>query len=129
MAIVPASNRFNIVKPANNGDILEFGPGGSISQVGFLEFEFAPSPDFVGSFKVMGKMMGVSGATAPFLPVSYRRVNINALASDYAIVADDVVPAAIIRVPASALSIGLLVTCTVGTCQIYSWDVQGSSAP
>lgn len=128
MALVKASNRLNVVTQTNNGDIFEFGPGGGVSQVGAIVFQFAPSLDFAGTFLVIGKMMGVAAETAPFLPISYRRVNINTLASDYAIVADAVVPSAIIQVPSNGLSIALLVSCTAGKCQVYSWDLQGSSA-
>lgn len=128
MAIKPVSSRFYLVTTADQGDILEFGPAASAGNVGVFTFEFAPSLDFLGSFKVMGKVFGLAAAPGPFLPIAYRRVNINALASDYAIVADDVVPAAIIQVPANGMKIAMLVTVTQGTCGIYSWDMQGPSA-
>jgi hypothetical protein len=128
MAIVKASNRANVVKAINNGDLWELGPGGTPHSVAVLEIQFAPSVDFVGSFSVMGKILGVAGDTAPFLPIPYRRVNINAAVSDYAMVGDPVIPAAIIHVPSNGLTIALLVTCTSGFCQIYSMDLNGSSA-
>ncbi len=128
MAIVKASSRFFQVQTRNNGDILEFGPAATQGNVGTFTFQFAPSADFVGSFTVLGKVFGVAADSAPFMAIPYRRVNVGAAVSDYLIVADLVSAAGIIQVPANGLTIGMLTTCTVGSCQIYSWDMQGPSA-
>ena len=130
MAINQVGSRRCVVTTANNGDICELGPAGTNTLVSTFAMQFHPSLDFVGTFQIMARVTGPAAANgiAPFLPVPYRRVAIAAVASDRAIVSDPVVPAALIEVPASGLSLGVLVNCTAGRCQIFSWDLHGSAA-
>lgn len=132
MALLKGSNRYNVITATNNGDILPLGPAGTTSFVGTMGVQFAPSLDFVGSFQVLGKIMGTAADNAPYVPIPYRRVTVVAggsvVASDYAMVSDPVVPTAMIHVPSAGLSIALLITCSAGTCQVFSMDLQGNSA-
>lgn len=128
MAIRQPVSRFSIITPSFNGDIQPLGPAGTPASVAVMMVQFAPSVDFVGSFQVLAKAFGPGAETAPYLPVAYRRVNVAGAAADYAIVADNITSSGIIQVPANGLIIALLVTCTVGQCQVYTLDLQGPSS-
>lgn len=114
--------------PADHGDILEIGPGATSSAGAIVVVQFVPSNDFIGSATVMGKVFGPAAqdAQAALMPVPYRRVVVNNVASDYAIVVDAITGASLIQVPANGLSIALFVACTRGSCQVVSWDLQGA---
>jgi len=113
---------------ADNGLIRPISPGGVNGTVGAVHLQFNPSVDFQGSFGVMGHTTGVLEAIAPYQSVPYRRVTTLANAADYAMVSDLVIPAAIILVPANGLAIALFVNCTVGSCQVTGWDLNGAGA-
>lgn len=128
MAIVPASSRKVRVSSLNNGDTLDFGPAGTPAFVGTYAFQFVMSLDFQGALVPLGRMSGKAAqeAGAPFLQIPYRRVVVNALPSDYALVADPITAAGIIQIASNGLSIGMLVACTQGYCDILTWDLQGA---
>ncbi len=128
MAVKPRSNRGFSITPNDNGDIVEIGPGSTPQSVGVLSIQFDPTIDFVGSFTVLSKLMGLAAQSAPFLPVAYRRVNVAGAASDRILVADPITAVGKIEVPSNGDSIALLVTCTAGSCWVYSWDLQGASS-
>ena len=114
---------------ADNGLIRPIGGGGTNGDIGSMHLEFNPSIDFQGDFGVMGKTAGVPELVAPFHSIPYRRVTVGGIAADYAIVSDRVTPASIITIPAAGMAIGVHVSCTVGTCRVTGWDLNGPSAP
>lgn len=110
---------------------LELGPAGTTQQVSTMVIQFTPTVDFVGQFVVCGRNLGVAAneVDVPFVPVPYRRVNLNNLASDYTIVSDPISGVAKIAVPASGDSIALLCAISAGQMTITSWDLQGNATP
>ena len=128
MAIKPRSSRKFGISASDNGDILEIGPAGTSSSGGVMAIQFVPDVNYIGSVVLVGKVFGQAAkdAGAPFMPISYRRVTVNNVASDYAIVSDPITGATTIQVPSNGISIGLLVTCSAGICQVVSMDLQGS---
>ncbi len=129
-AIKTASNRKWIITPADHGLILDFGAAATSQSTGTFVFQFNPDVDCDYSVVVMGRTWGAAAADAdvPFMPIPYRRVTLNNVASDYAIVSDAVSGASMIQVPAN-WAIGMLVACTTGKCSVVSWDLAGSSNP
>lgn len=128
------SRAFTIV-PADQGNTLEIGPGGTPSATAVLNIQFDPSIDFVGAITIMGKIMGPAANPstpttqypgAPFVGLPYRRLNWNGLPSDGAVVADVISAAGLIQVMAGGISIALMVACSAGSCRVYTWDLQGS---
>lgn len=128
MATRKASNRFDIITPADNGNFVEYGPAGTTTFVSTMVMQFAPTVAFAGSLQLFGKILGVAGESAPFLPIPYRRVDLAGVASDYALGFAVIADAGIIQVPCSGMTIAFLVTCTAGQMQVYTQDLQGSSA-
>lgn len=130
MAFIYPMDRVFKLTADNNGDIAELGPGAPSGVTGAMVIQFSPSPDFVGGFAVVARAMGqaAKAAGAALMPVPYRRVTVNNIASDYTMVADLVTGATIIQVPSNGLSIGLLVNCTAGSCQVFPWDLAGASS-
>lgn len=128
--ITPISNRTYVITPADNSYILDMGPGGTSSSVATMVIQFNPSGDSDYQVIVMGKVWGEAARllNVPFVPIPYRRVTLANVASDYAIVSAPVTGASLIQVPAN-WAIGLAVITTVGTCQVASWPLQGSSNP
>lgn len=128
--IKPASGRTFDLTAAVNGIILDLGPGATSSSVGTFIIQF--NPDTLSDYEVivMGRCWGAASAAKniPFMPIPYRRAVLNNVASDYAIVSDPITGPCMIQVPAN-WSVGLLVACSVGTCSVVSWDLQGSSNP
>jgi hypothetical protein len=129
MAIKKVSGPTFKVTPDNNGDILELGPASS-DRTGVLVIDFQPSMDWNGQFVVMGRILGeaarLKGETMK--PVSYRLVNAGNVAGDYVLGSAFISDTATIQVPASALSIGLLVACAAGFMDVNVYRVQGSGA-
>lgn len=129
MAIKKVSNRVFTITSAVNGDILELGPGSTTQFAGFMAIQFNPDLTFAGEVVVLGRLTGAAAEAAelPFLPVPYRRVTVNNVASDYTFVSDAISGATKILVPAGMDSIALLVACTAGSMDVVSWDLQGSA--
>lgn len=125
-----ASNRFYTVTAADDGVLLELGPAGTTGLVSTFTVNFNPALDWNGQFVVMGRPLGVASdnANTPFVPIPYRIVSLNNSAQDYSMVSAAISGAALIQVPANGLSIALLTACSVGKCDLTSWDLQGSSA-
>jgi len=130
MANVPASNRYRLVTIADNGNTIVLGRATTPQSVGVFEIQFNPDTNFNGSFIVVAHVgpPGPNIPTMPFMPISYRRINIGNVAQDWAIVSAPITGAAIIQVPANGLSIGLLTNVLAGTCDIVSYDLQGASS-
>src|ERR1700742_3619813 len=108
------SNRSYLVTPLDNGQLLELGPAGTTTSVSTYVVQFNIDGSWSGSFVVMGRTMGTAAdqANVPFEPIPYRRVSLNNVAQEYAIVSDPIGTAAIIQAPATGMSIGLLVACS-----------------
>lgn len=136
MATTHASNRATLITPMDNGNFKNFGPAGTPQQVSTFVLQFQPSLDFVGSFQVFGRIGGVASSQpgipavgpAATLPIPYRKINVAGSASDYSLSIDPITSAGLIQVPCNGMQLHLLVTCTAGSCGVYSWDMQGPSA-
>lgn len=109
----------------DNGLIRPISSGGVNGTVGAVQLQFNPSLDFQGSFGVMGQTAGVASTIAPPESIPYRRVTVLGVAADRALVSDEVVPSAIILIPAEGLAVSLFVKCTAGSCQVTGWDLNG----
>lgn len=131
MAIKPASSRYRVITPLDNGDTLDLGPAGTESFVGTYVFQFNPDVQWNGSIAVLARLTGAAAQSAnlPFLPVPYRRVTVNNVASDYTFVFDQISGATKIQVPSNMDAIGFLVSCTAGTMSYVGWDLHGPSGP
>ncbi len=127
MAIVKASNRIRVIRPADSGNILEIGPASTETFVGTFVVQFNPDILWDGSIQVMARLTGTAAdaANLPFLPIPYKRVTVNNVASDRTFVADQITGATKIEIPASMDSIGFLVACTTGSCTYVCWDLHG----
>lgn len=137
IATIKAGARYYRVTPATasqtGAPFLELGPAGTSLSVSLMMIQFNGTQLFDGLFNVMGRIMGpaADAVDVPFIPIPYRRVTINNVAQDYAF---STVPisgggATLIQVPANGMSIVLqMAAATLGTCDIVSWDLQGSSA-
>lgn len=124
------SSRLYVMTPLDNGLILDLGPAGVAGSTGVFTIQFTPDVQWNGSIVVMGVIMGSASDNAqiPFLPVPYRRVTVNNVASDYNMVIDQITGATKIQVPSNGDAIGLEVSVTQGTCTVASWDMNGPSA-
>lgn len=139
MTFIPSSNRFRRVTVADNSNTLVLGNAGTPSSTAVWEIQFNPSLDFDGVFYLLGHVRQLAtpstqtspsgGSVTPYLQIPYRRINMNGVPQDWAIVNDAIVGASIIQVPSNGMSIGVTVVCSRGTCDITSYDVQGSGTP
>lgn len=129
MPIRKASNRKVVITTADHGKHVEIGPGSTPQFVGTMVLQFNPDVAFVGSMVVLARLTGPAAQEAdlPFLPVPYRRVTVNNVASDYTFTADQINGPSKIQVPSNMDSIALLVECTAGSCTVICQDLQGSS--
>ena len=130
--IFPAGSPFRIL-PAQNGQTLSFGSTSDENPNGAWHLMFVPSVDYDGSIAVVGRTPRISTAdlTVPWIPVPYRRITLNNVASDYAIVSTAITldgPYQIL-VPATGMAIGILVACNAGQCMVYSQKMTGSTIP
>lgn len=129
MAIKPRSSRKFGVSTDDNGDFLEIGPAGTGLSGGVMAIQFVPSEGFVGEFSIQGRLMGQAARDAgvAFMPIEYRPITINNVPKDFTIpTASTVTGPSLIQVPSNGVSVALLVSCSQGTCQIVSWDLQGA---
>ena len=113
---------------ADHGQIRPIGASGVNGTVGAMALQFVPSQDFQGSFGILGHIAGVTDVVAPYESIPYRRVTVAGVAADYALVSDLVIPSAIINIPGNELAFGIFTNCTVGTCRVVGWDLNGPSA-
>lgn len=130
-----------IIYPANaadwtasqeyNGLFLEVGTSGTTDRTGVVVIQFVPDVDFVGEFAVMARPRNqpttAADTGAPFLPVGYIAINVNGAAVDRLYSSALVTGAGIIEVPANGLSVGLLVSCTGGTCDLHFARITGAT--
>lgn len=129
MAIKQRSSRKFGFSTDDNGDFLEIGPAGTSSTGGVMAIQLIPDQNFVGSVVIHGKIMGTAArdANVQFMPVMYRPITLNNVAADFTIPIATAVPGnSTINVPSNGVSIALLVTCSAGTCQVVSWNLQGA---
>lgn len=130
--IFPIGSPFRVL-PAQNGQTLSFGSTSDENPNGAWHLMFVPTVDFDGSVVVMGRTPRISTAdlTVPWMPVPYRRITLNNVASDWGIVSTEITidgPYQIL-VPSSGMAIGLQVACAAGQCMIYSQKMTGSTIP
>lgn len=129
------SQRSYVISAKDNGLILTFGPASTSSSVGTFIMQFNPDVDSDFSAVVMGRCWGpaaqdpnLAGGAVPFVPIPYRIASLANVAKDYAIVSATIATAALIQIPAN-WEVGLLVTATLGSCSVCSWNLPGSSNP
>lgn len=131
-SIFPADGRPFRVLPAQSGNILAYGNTSDVNPSGCWTFQFVANELSDAEFAVMGRSNRISTAdtTVPWLPVPYRRVTINNVASDYALVSAVIAPGAtLIQVPANGMSIGLMPSITTGETLVLAQHAEGATAP
>lgn len=130
--IFPVGSPFRVL-PAQNGQVASFGSTSDENPSGAWHLMFVPSIDFDGAFVVQGRTPRISTAdlTVPWLPIPYRRITVNNVASDWSIVTDTLAISGPyqILVPASGMAISALIACNTGQCMIYSQKMTGSTIP
>lgn len=129
--IFPAGPKFRVLPP-QNGQILAYGNTSDENPSGCWTFQFAPDIGSDAAFIVMGRTPRISTAdtSVPWVPIPYRRITVNNVASDYTVVADTIgATTTVIQVPSNGLAVGLLVAMTVGETTIYAQHMEGATAP
>lgn len=118
--IYPVNTQVFTATTEFDGNFLEFGGPTPQGQVGVVTLQFTPDVDWDGQFVVMARAQGNDARVArvPFVPVSYKRINVGGAVADRGYTADAITGIALIDVPTNAQSIGLLMSCMAGTCQI-----------
>lgn len=126
--IYPAGPVFRVL-PAQTGTVAAYVTTSDENPSGAFAFQLVPSIDFDGGFVVVGRTPRISTAdtTVPWQPIPYRRVTLDNVASDYAIVSAVIGMAgpSQILVPANGMSVGLLIACNAGQCMIYQQHMAG----
>lgn len=117
--------------PGVDGLIGVFGNTSDEDGKGAMQFTFSPDVDFNGSIVVVGRTAGISTASTDvaWMPIPYRKVTINNVASDYSFASAAITGPSSILVPASGMAVGLLFSVPMGTVVIGSKIVDGASAP
>ncbi len=117
-----------VAKPEHDGTILDLGPGTATSKsVGTVTVQFTPGETWDGVFAVVGQ--NVNGNTADaFIPIPYRRINVNGASSDYAITTDPITQSGMIQIPSNGMRVGLLVGVNAGSCGLLVSRMDGPSA-
>ena len=114
-----------------NGLFLEVGNASPLDRTGVVVIHFVPDVDFVGEFAVLGRPRNqpatAADTGAPFVPVGYIAVNVNGAAVDRRYSQATVTGPGIIEVPANGLSVGLLVACSAGKCDLYFARLTGAT--
>ena len=132
MAIVKASNTLWVINPADNGNTLELGTGSAGTFTGIMVVQFNPDLLWNGSIQVLARLTGPAAETAnlPMVPIPYRRVTVNNVASDRTLVSDTLLISSAykIEIPSNRDSIGFLVSCLSGSCTYVCAPLQGQSA-
>ena len=122
------------VTPAVSGTPIGYGNTGDENQGGAWTFELAPDLSFDGSFVVVGRTTRVQSADSPlvpWMPIPYRRITLGNVASDYAMVSDQITNAmlpALIQVPSNGMQVGLDPVSTQGSCAVYGKLTVGAQA-
>lgn len=127
--IYPANAADWTASPEYDGLFLELGDATTYAQTGAVCVQFVPDVNFVGEFAVMGRPLNqpttAADTGAPFVPVAYVAVNVNGAAVLRPYSTATITGPGIIEVPANGLSVGLLVSCTAGTCQLWMARLAG----
>lgn len=112
----------------DDGKFLFFG-NASDGRVGTFVVEFVPGLAWNGSFVVVGRVYGkpASDNGVGFVPIPYKRVSLNNVASDRALVSDVLTSHFIIEIPASGLAVALLTSAASGDGVVYNWPLNGPS--
>lgn len=123
LTIYPITSTYKITTQ-DHGKIGILGDG-STSVPSFLSLHFVPDPTFVGGgITILGRQVLDDSAQTNFGTVAYRRVQLGGVASDYTLVqttsaAVPLAADAMVQVPASGLSIAVLMDCTAGFAMLY----------
>lgn len=123
----PISNRYKITTQ-DHGQILKLG-NASTGEVGTWLIQFVPDATFDGGLAVLGRIEHDKAVAdvIPYVPVRYRAAYLNTVSADYALVDTQITSGSILQVPASGLSIAVLVSCAEGYGYLYSVPLHGPS--
>ena len=120
--------RKRIITSDDNGVFLLLADIGD-TETGSWTFQFVPSQDFIGELAIVGRIQGKTAYDddVPFLQVPYRKTYLNGAVGDLSLATALITGTSIVRIPATALAIALLVACTAGTMTVYSYPRYGST--
>jgi hypothetical protein len=130
MATVNPAGRDLRIIPGGDGQLFVLGDV-SYEEAGAWSVQIVPDGLWVGNVVVLGRERGRGPNTdsVGFVPIPYRLISLNNLASDYRMVSDTISQNALIQIPAAGLSIGLLVACSAGQAVVYNHPCAGCAAP
>lgn len=123
---------------AVDGLVGSYGSTSDENPVGGWNLQFIPDLNWTGSIAVVGRSPRISTAdlSVPWIPVPYRRICLNNVAQDWAIVPGSdpnwvivVTGPCMIEVPCNGFAVGLLFAVGQGTCQIRANKFEGAGAP
>ena len=112
----------------DDGKFLFFG-NASDGRVGTIVVQFDPGLAWNGSFAVVGRVYGkpASDNGVGFVPIPYKRVSLDNVASDRALVSAVLTSTFIIEIPANGMVVALLTSAASGTGVVYNWPLNGPS--
>ena len=117
-----AGSSSKVVTSEYHGDIIEFGDATPRDETGLVTVQFNPDVTFVGEFAVVARRKRTpndSVTDAPFLPVAYVAVNVDNVAVLRPLSVAVITGPGMIEIPATGLSVGVLVACSAGSCTLY----------
>lgn len=132
-AVAPGQNihpanagREYFIKDNDHGIVLPLG-NASDGRVGTFVLQFVPDQSWLGGMQVVARIYGkpASDNGVAYQTIPYRRVALNGVASDRALVSDTLTGAFIIEVPSNGLAIGVIPAVTAGFGVLYNWPLNG----
>lgn len=118
---------------AYDGKVASLGNTSDTNLNGAISVMFVPDGQWVGQAVVVGRAQKISTAdvTIPWVPVPYRRVTLNNISQDYAMVGDvlTLTGPTLIHIPANGLMVGLLFAVAAGTCVLRAAVLNGAATP
>src|SRR5690349_5204489 len=128
----PCSPPFT-VNVACDGLIASLGNTSDENPSGAITAMFVPDSLWNGQAVVVGRAPKISTAdvTVPWVPIPYRRITLNNVGQDYALVGDvlTLTGPTLIQIPANGLMVGLLFAVTAGTCALRTAVMDGAVTP
>lgn len=117
------------VTTADNGNTLVLGDA-SDSVVGTYLLHFVNDNTFTGTLIVSGRARGKDAGmdAIAFVPLSYLGGFVNAAVGTQAYASTTLTTTSLVWVPATGITVGLVVTCTAGSGTLYVQRLDGASA-
>lgn len=129
--VYPIGRRYRVTS-IDNGKFGELGDA-SPASVGAHMLQFVPDETFQGSIGILARAAGKDAKddNVGYASIAYRRVQLNGVASDYALVTDGAPLTSdfTVLVPAAGLAVAILVECTAGFGYLYWTPLEGPPAP